>query len=56
MGICSVLNVISDNELPAIFHSRQLNGAEKRYSITELESLAIVDFSHTPQEWEYVQY
>ncbi len=38
MGICSVLNVIRDKELPVIFHSRQFNGA-----ITELESLAIVD-------------
>ncbi len=30
-------------ELPAAFYSRQLRGAESRYSVTELESLAILE-------------
>ena len=31
-----------DGEVPISFYSRQLRGAEKNYSVTELESLAIV--------------
>ena len=50
-GIGSVLNVIRQNSvLPVAFHSRQLRGAERRYSVTELEALAVCEaikhFSH----------
>ena len=42
-GIGACLHVIRDQqELPVAFYSRQLQNAEKRYSITELETLAIV--------------
>ena len=42
-GIGACLHVIrNDQELPVAFYSRQLQGAEKGYSITELETLAIV--------------
>ncbi len=42
-GIGGCLHVIrGDKELPAAFYSRQLRGAESRYSVTELESLAIL--------------
>ena len=42
-GIGACLHVIRDEqELPVAFFSRQLHGAERRYSITELETLAIV--------------
>ena len=42
-GIGSVLNVFRDGEaLPVAFYSRQLRGAETRYSATELEALAVV--------------
>ena len=42
-GIGACLHVHRDNqELPVAFYSRQLQGAEKNYSITELETLAIV--------------
>ena len=42
-GIGACLHVIRDDqELPVAFYSRQLQGAEKNYSITELETLAIV--------------
>ena len=42
-GVGACLHVIRDGaELPVAFFSRQLQGAEKRYSVTELESLAIV--------------
>ena len=42
-GIGACLHVIRDGqELPVAFYSRQLQGAEKNYSITELETLAIV--------------
>ena len=52
-GIGSVLNVIRQNSvLPVAFHSRQLRGAERRYSATELEALAVCEaikhFSHFP--------
>ena len=42
-GIGACLHVIRDKEeLPVAFYSRQLQGAERNYSITELETLAIV--------------
>ena len=42
-GIGACLHVIREGqELPVAFYSRQLQGAEKNYSITELETLAIV--------------
>ena len=42
-GIGACHHVIRDGqELPVAFYSRQLQGAEKNYSITELETLAIV--------------
>ena len=42
-GVGACLHVLRHNEeLPVAFFSRQLQGAEKRYSVTELESLAIV--------------
>ena len=42
-GIGACLHVHRDDqELPVAFYSRQLQGAEKNYSITELETLAIV--------------
>ena len=42
-GIGAYLHVTRDNEeLPVAFFSRQLQDAERRYSITELETLAIV--------------
>ena len=42
-GLGACLHVIRDYEqLPVAFYSRQLRGAEKKYTITELESLAIV--------------
>ena len=42
-GIGACLHVIRDEqEIPVAFYSRQLQGAEKNYSITELETLAIV--------------
>ena len=42
-GIGGCLHVISsDGEKPVAFFSRQLRPAEKNYSVTELESLAIV--------------
>ncbi len=43
VGIGACLHVVREgDELPVAFFSRQLRGAEKRYSVTELESLAIV--------------
>ena len=50
-GIGSVLNVIRQNSvLPVAFHSRQLKGAERRYSAMKLEVLAVCEaikhFSH----------
>ncbi len=42
-GLGTVLNVHREGkELPVAFYSRQLKGVESRYSITELESLAIL--------------
>ena len=42
-GIGACLHVHKNGEdHPVAFYSRQLQGAEKRYSITELEALAIV--------------
>ena len=44
LGAGCVLNVCRDGEiLPAAFYSRQLQGAEVRYSATELEALAVVE-------------
>ena len=43
MGIGATLNVIRDNkEVTVSFFSRQLQGAQVRYSATELEALAII--------------
>jgi len=43
-GLGGCLHVVRDSkELPVAFFSRQLRGAESRYSVTELESLAIVE-------------
>ena len=42
LGIGATLNVIRDGvELPVAFFSRQLQGAQKNYSATELEGLAM---------------
>ena len=42
-GVGGVLNVLRDGEeLPVAYYSRQLKGAEVRYSATELEALAVV--------------
>ncbi len=43
-GVGGCLHVVREGkELPVAFYSRQLRGPEKRYSMTELESLAIVE-------------
>ncbi len=43
-GIGGCLHVVRGiKELPVAFYSRQLRGPEQRYSVTELESLAIVE-------------
>ncbi len=42
-GISVCLHIVCDGvELPVAFFGRQLNGAENHYSVTELETLAIV--------------
>ena len=42
-GVGAVLHAIRDNsEVPIAFFSRQLSRAERKYSITELESLALI--------------
>ena len=42
LGVGATLNVVREGvELPVGFYSKQLQGAEKRYSATELEALAI---------------
>ena len=42
-GVGGVLNVVREGvERPVGFFSKQLQGAEKRYSATELEGLAVV--------------
>ncbi len=42
-GIGGVLNVKrGEDVLPVAFYSQQLRGAELRYSVTELEALAVV--------------
>ena len=42
-GLGTVLSVVhSEEELPVAFFSKQLQGAEFRYSATELECLAVV--------------
>ena len=44
LGVGCVLNVCRDGEiLPASFYSRQLRGAEVRYSATKLDALAVVE-------------
>ena len=44
LGVGCVLNVCRDGEiLPAAFYSRQLRGAEVRYSTTKLEVLVVVE-------------
>ena len=44
VGIGGVLNNFRDGEsLPVAFYSCQLRGAERRYSATELEALAVVE-------------
>ena len=46
-GIGATLNVIRDGEeRPAAYFSRQLQGAQRRYSATELEGLAIFKAVH----------
>ena len=46
-GIGATLNVIRDEvEMPVAFFSRQLQGAQKNYSATELEGLAIFKAIH----------
>ena len=47
LGVGATLNVVRDGvELPVGFYSRQLQGAEKRYSATELEGLALFRAIH----------
>ena len=47
LGFGGVLNVVRDGkEMPVAFYIRQLRGAEKRYSATELEVLAVVAAIH----------
>ncbi len=42
-GISACLHIVCDGvELPVAFFGRQLNGAENHYSVTKLETLAIV--------------
>ena len=44
VGISGVLNIVHVGEsLPVAFYSCQLRGAERRYSATELEALAVVE-------------
>ncbi len=43
-GVGGCLHIVRhDRELPVAFYSRQLRGAEHRYTATELEALAIVE-------------
>ena len=42
LGVGGVLEVSRDGKWSAAFYSRQLQGAEQRYSATELEALALV--------------
>ncbi len=42
-GVGACLHVVrEEDEFPVAFFSRQLRGAERNYSVTELETLAIV--------------
>ena len=53
-GFGGILQVLRDNEWqPAAFYSRQLRGAEQRYSATELEALALVS---TIEHFSYYLY
>ncbi len=46
-GLGACLQVLRDGvELPVAFYSKQLRGAEKRYTVTELETLAIATVEH----------
>ena len=43
VGISGILSVCRNGqELPVAFYSRQLRGAEKRYTVTEIECLAVL--------------
>ena len=43
-GVGSVINVVRGEDLlPVAFQSRQLRGAERHYSATELEALAVLE-------------
>ena len=51
-GIGATLNIIRDGvERPAAFYSQQLQGAQKSYSATELEGLAIFKAIHKFAHW-----
>ncbi len=53
-GVGACLHVVRDGvDLPVAFYSRQLRGAEKNYSVTELETLAIVS---AVRHFEYYLY
>ena len=53
-GVGGILQVLRDDEWqPAAFYSRQLRGAEQRYSATELEALALVS---TIEHFSYYLY
>ena len=44
LGVGCILNACRHGEvLPTAFYSRQLRGAEQRYSATELEALMVVE-------------
>ena len=57
-GVGAVLNVVRDDKvLPVAFFSKQLQGAERRYSATELEGLAVyrsVTFFCTFSLWQRI--
>ncbi len=52
VGIGACLHVCREGvELPVAFYSRQLRGAERNYSVSELEALAIVSAVHYVYLW-----
>ena len=56
LGVGATLNVLRDGvELPVGFYSKQLQGAEKHYSATELEALAIFRAIHFYDHFLYGQ-
>ena len=56
LGIGATLNVVREGEeLPVAFFSRQLQGAQKHYSATELEGLAIFKAVHFFDHFLYGQ-